>query len=560
MRVGVVHTAGSPCGCAEAVSVGLKALGHEVEIVDSEKIELATPVLATGCDLVIDHTDTFRGRGVYRALVRMLLEIEGVRLVGSGAKACLIADDKAATKKRLADAGIPTPPGIVITSERWELPSWLRFPLVLKPAFEHMSRGVGLVKTMEEARVSVTNLLNRFQQPIMAEAFIRGRELAVSVLASPEGPEILPPLEWIPDSEKQGLLSEAFKMVEQREESQDAIRADLAAAAMDELKELARRAFEVLELRDYARFDIRLSDGGTVFFLEANVTPSLEPHEALALSARWAGLDYKSLVDRLLSAALARFGTREREMATRVTVDLPTGPAELQIPWGVHHPPASTVDLACLLDIKAGERVLELGCGSGLLSIAAARLGAERVVAVDLDPKSLEATAHNARINGVEGVIEVRGGSWYEALASDSSPDHGAEGFNVIIATPPQTPGFRNFGPRYGGEDGTSHLAKIIEGAPALLNESRGRLWLLAISLANPTALLQRLQKYFSHVSVVRETERIFSADEYEDMDRGLFDYLRTLRSAGRSDFKDLGGNRYAFRNLFLRAAGPGRP
>ncbi|OPY71933.1 MAG: hypothetical protein A4E62_01065 [Syntrophorhabdus sp. PtaU1.Bin002] len=40
MRIGVIHTAGSPCGCAEAVSVGLKARGHEMEVVDSEEIEL----------------------------------------------------------------------------------------------------------------------------------------------------------------------------------------------------------------------------------------------------------------------------------------------------------------------------------------------------------------------------------------------------------------------------------------------------------------------------------------------------------------------------------------
>ena len=45
--------------------------------------------------------------------------------------------------------------------------------------------------------------------------------------------------------------------------------------------------------------------------------------------------------------------------------------------------------------------LLDLGCGSGVLAIAAARLGFEPVTAVDFDPLSVEATAENAVVNGV---------------------------------------------------------------------------------------------------------------------------------------------------------------
>lgn len=80
---------------------------------------------------------------------------------------------------------------------------------------------------------------------------------------------------------------------------------------------------------------------------------------------------------------------------------------------------------------------------------------------------------------------------------------------------------------------------------------------MLAISLANPTLLMERVHRHFADVSIVGETERPFAACEYEELDQGLFDHLVALRSAGRSDFKDLGGDRFVFRNLFLRAAGP---
>ncbi len=555
MRIGVVHTLGSPCGCAEAVSTGLKALGHAVTIASSEEIEFKASELAADCDLVIDHTDTFLGRGLFRALVRLMLEGHGARLVGSGAQACFTADDKIASKACLASAGIITPPGIVISSEQWKPPLWLKFPLVLKPAFEHMSRGVVMVKTIKEARLKAEDMLDNFQQPIIAESYIPGRELAVSVLEGPKGLEVLPPLEWKLD-EQNGFLTEAFKLTELTGERKDAVRSVMPDDLLSQLKGLVRQAFKALNLRDYARFDLRLSKGGTFYFLEANVTPSLEPFEAFALSASWAGLDYPSLVDRMLASALDRYGSLAIEGETMMKLELPTGSIELFVPQGVHTPPPSTIQLAGLLDIQPEEHVMELGCGTGILSIAAAKLGAKHVVAIDIDTKALEATIHNACLNSVERQIEARFGSWYETIGRGVSTPGKRERYDAIIATSPQTPGPFPFGPRYGGPDGTKHLFSIIDGAPDFLAPQRGRLWLLVISLANAKAILKRLEERFKDVSVVQQTERPFSSDEYESIAPGLFEYLVQLRSAGLADFKDIGGGRHIFYNFFIRATG----
>jgi D-alanine-D-alanine ligase len=555
MRIGVVHTIGSPCGCAEALSTGLKALGHAVTIADSEEIEFRASELAEDCDLVIDHTDTFRGRGLFRALVRLMLEGHGARLVGSGAQACFTADDKIASKACLVSAGIITPPGIVISSRQWKPPPWLKFPLVLKPAFEHMSRGVVVVKTIKEARLKAEDMLNSFQQPIIAESYIPGRELAVSVLEGPQGLEVLPPLEWNL-SEQCGFLTEAFKLTEPAGERQDAVRSVMPDDLLSQLKDLVRQAFKALNLRDYARFDLSLSNGGTFYFLEANVTPSLEPLEALALSAKWAGLDYPSLVDRMLASALDRYGSTTIEGETKMTLGLPTGSMELFVPQGVHTPPPSTIQLAGLLDIQPEERVMELGCGTGILSIAAAKLGAKHVVAIDIDTKALEATIYNAWLNSVDKQIEVRFGSWYEATGLAKSTSGKRKRYDAIIATPPQTPGPLPFGPRYGGPDGTKHLFSIIDGAPDFLTPHRGRLWLLGISLANIKAILQRLKERFEDVIIIHQTERSFTSDEYESIEPGLFEYLVQLRSEGLVDFKDIGGGRHIFYNFFIRASG----
>ena len=546
MHVGVVRTAGSPCRCAESVSEGLRVLNHEPLIVDSAEIEIHAQALAERCDLVIDHTDTYCGRGLYRPLVRLLLESCGARVVGTSAAACFIADNKAAAKKLLSGAGIPVPPGIVIQSVEWEIPSWLRPPWVLKPAFEHMSRGVCLARTEAEARAAAGRLLESMRQPLLVESYIPGRELAVSMLGGKNGPRALPVLEWGLDSGGKDILTENFKLLDPADEEHRVLRAELADRLRSELEGLALRAFEVLDLRDYARFDLRLSSDGTPFFLEANTTPSLEPAEALAVSAEWAGLNYPALIERLLSAAQNRCDSPRRPAIHRA--QLPSGAIELEIPDGVHVPPRSTVDLAGLLDVRPGEDALELGCGSGLLSIAMAKLGARRVVATDLDPRALETTQRNARRNGVEDRIEIRAGSWYQAL-------DGTGLFDVIVATPPQTPGPRPFGPRYGGPDGAMHLFKIIQGAPDFLKPATGRLWLLAISLANPRELWKRLQESFFDVVLVRETERPFTAGEHDASASGLLDYLRSLRSSGVSEFIEAENGEGAFRNLFIRAA-----
>ena len=554
MRVGIVRTIGSVCRCAESIAQGLASLGHDALIANSEEIEIQAEDLVRRCDLIIDHTDTFKGRGIFRVLVRLLLEGRGARMVGSEARASFLADDKIAAKARLSAAGIPTPPGIVVTAPEWELPTWLYPPLILKPAFEHMSRGLFLARNESEAFLMAADLLSRYGQSTLVEPYLPGRELAVPLLTGPKGLEVLPIVEWRLEDTGGGLLSESFKKEDPPAESM--MPANLPAGLQEDIEALARKAVEVLGLRDYARFDLRLTQDGTPFFLEANITPSLEMGEAFARSAKWAGLDYPALIDRLLSSAQSRYGQFREKGDRPIRIELPTGPVDIEVPEGVHVPPPSSIDLAGLLDVRPGETVLDLGCGSGLLSIAAAKLGARHVVAVDIVPGSLAATVRNARHNGVQERIHALSGSWFEALRGRSQSGDGIKRFDVIIATPPQTPGNRPFGPRYGGEDGTKHLFAIVDQAPNFLEPKGGRLWILAISLANPQGLWQRLEDRFLTVDLVHETPRFFTSEEYESMDPGLFNHLLGLRSSGRSQFYEDSCGRYFFRNLFILAGG----
>lgn len=81
--------------------------------------------------------------------------------------------------------------------------------------------------------------------------------------------------------------------------------------------------------------------------------------------------------------------------------------------------------------MQPGARVLDLGCGSGILSVAAARLGAAAVTAVDIESAAVEATAANARRNGVSDQVRVALGS----LGPDwPFPEPPAGMFDLVVA------------------------------------------------------------------------------------------------------------------------------
>jgi len=234
-------------------------------------------------------------------------------------------------------------------------------------------------------------------------------------------------------------------------------------------------------------------------------------------------------------------------------VELKLATIELDIPTGIHPVFDSSIHLANIIDIEPADKVLDLGCGSGILSIASAKKGASMVVSTDIDERALKATSDNARKNGCGDVILTLKGRWYDALKD--FPYGEDTKFDVIIATPPQTPGRYNFGPRYGGTDGTIHFVHIIEGAPLFLHPEKGRLWLLMISITHVSKIMDMLKKRFYEVDIVERSRRFFTPAEYEKMGKGIFEHLCSQREKGLCEFYTDENGRYYFETLYIKAS-----
>jgi predicted glycoside hydrolase/deacetylase ChbG (UPF0249 family) len=224
----------------------------------------------------------------------------------------------------------------------------------------------------------------------------------------------------------------------------------------------------------------------------------------------------------------------------RAVFETPAGSVTIETPEGVHAIAPSTLELARKIDVRPGERVLELGCGSGLLSIVAAKLGAASVVAVDIDESACRAARENARLNGV--ALDVRQGRFLEALRG--------ERFDVVLFVPPQTPFAHAFGPKWGGEDGALHFREVLPRIQGFLRPG-GRVLLLALSLVDPRAL-DELFGSFS-VELRGESERTFEASEYEGYAKGLVAYLEGRARAGSALLERKSATSYAFKNRYYR-------
>jgi D-alanine-D-alanine ligase len=244
--------------------------------------------------------------------IQGLLEMAGVRYVGSGVLASAVGMDKAYMKTVMAAAGLPIGPYVVVRDRDWRLDrdrvlkeaEDLRWPVFVKPARAGSSQGIS--KAHDRASLEAAVELARLHDPkVIIEAAVEGREIECAVLESP-GDE--PPAASMPGEVRVEGGQDFFDFEAKYYPDQMSLTvpADLPAETTEQLRAMAVRAFETLECEGLSRVDFFYTPEGELVFNEINTMPGFT---ALSVAPQlWAasGLPYPELVDRLVQLALNR--------------------------------------------------------------------------------------------------------------------------------------------------------------------------------------------------------------------------------------------------------------
>ncbi|MFN2138145.1 MAG: D-alanine--D-alanine ligase [Candidatus Promineifilaceae bacterium] len=266
------------------------------------------------------------------SLAPAIMDMLRLPYTGSGVLTLALTLDKPMTKRVLAYHGLPTPPFQTFERTTEPLDSDLKFPLFLKPSREGTGMGISaesIVTDEAGLRRQLRRLFDLYDQPVLAERFIEGREVTVGVvgnLNSPvawrlpedeEAPRVsgglhfFPPLEIdmsrYPEEER-GIYTSKIKTTLVHD-FHYLCPAPLDADMLEELNWLTAATFRVTGCRDVARVDFRLdaNDNDKPYILEINPLPGLNPeYSDLAIEAQAEGWAYNDLVNRILDEAVER--------------------------------------------------------------------------------------------------------------------------------------------------------------------------------------------------------------------------------------------------------------
>lgn len=226
------------------------------------------------------------------------LDSQGIGYTGSGHTGCLLAMDKELSKRLFRDAGIPTPEWVWFDTQNGvleDLVARIGLPCVVKPNDCGSSVGVSIVETRRALETALSEAA-KWGRRVLVEKKITGRELTVGVLDG----RALPPVEIIPES---GFYDYKNKY---QGTTREVCPAELSADVTARLSELSLRAFEVLRLSGYARFDYILDADGTPWCLEANALPGMTPTSLLPQEAAAVGIGYPELCETILRLSMKR--------------------------------------------------------------------------------------------------------------------------------------------------------------------------------------------------------------------------------------------------------------
>ena len=283
------------------VADALESKGHRVTQIDMGR-DVAVRLAEAAPDVVFNALHGVPGED---GTVQGMLDLMGLPYTHSGLATSVIAIDKQLTKQALVPHGIPMPGGRIVVSEELFERDPLPRPYVLKPVNEGSSVGVVIVTEYSNIGNPIArDAKGPWQEfpELLAEPFIKGRELTTAVIDGPDGPRALGVTELIIEG---GFYDYEHKYTEGRTQHVCPAQVPPEIAALCE--QYALKAHDVLGCHGTSRTDYRWDDSqgeAGLFVLETNTQPGMTPLSLVPEQARHAGIDYPELCDMIARDAL----------------------------------------------------------------------------------------------------------------------------------------------------------------------------------------------------------------------------------------------------------------
>ena len=300
------------------VMAALESLGHTTEHLalydDVDLLRQKTETFAP--DVLFNLVEQFNNNPAFDQNIVSFFEMQGLPFTGCGSTGMTLCKHKGTSKKILHYHRIHVPNFVVIPrGQRIARPKQLKFPVLIKPVKEEASYGISrasFVETDEQFRERVTFIHDKYQSAAIAEEYIDGRELYVSIMGNvrltvfpirelvfkevpPNEPKIATfKAKWDEEYRKRWGLKNRFAN-------------GFDPALVASIEATCKRIYRLLTIDGYARIDLRLTPENRLYFIEANPNPHLAEDEDFAMSANKAGFNYPQLIDRIIRQGMQTF-------------------------------------------------------------------------------------------------------------------------------------------------------------------------------------------------------------------------------------------------------------
>jgi D-alanine-D-alanine ligase len=310
---------------AAAIGKHLEALGVRVMLYPGNA-ELPERLRRDRPDLVINLVDSVKGDETQAATIPAVLELLEIPYTGTGVLGMSLDTHKFVVHKLLQQNGIPVPHHQLILSPTDYLDPTLRYPLISKLNAIHGSVEIGreaISENERHLRKRLRFLISTYRQPVIVEEYVGGREVTAILLEGMNKKVYMAEKIFANPHKKYTILSFEEQWLTPQGSAFHYVKYDDPV-----LREYVRRAFDVMQMSDYAKFDIRLERSGRNYFIDSNSNPAFGPKEmdvALSVILDLYGITFSEILKRLIQNTL-------RDQAGKARLPLPGEEQEEPLP------------------------------------------------------------------------------------------------------------------------------------------------------------------------------------------------------------------------------------